>query len=72
MEKVAEEKVEEVVQVAPMDMELTEEERVNEVQKVQVVACENKKKKVNEVVVAPLGSKAWGVGKGMVDTYSSI
>ncbi|KAG0125532.1 hypothetical protein HOY82DRAFT_543110 [Tuber indicum] len=86
-EEVAEEEVEEVAQVAqvalppPMCMELTEEEKVSEVQvsgemlrvmRVEeeekagwkVVARDNKKRKVDDVVVAPLGPRSWAVGKG--------
>ncbi|KAG0135001.1 hypothetical protein HOY82DRAFT_601295 [Tuber indicum] len=86
VEEVAEELVEEVAQVAhppPMDMELTEEEKVTEVQVSgemlrvlreeeekkagwRVVARDNKKRKVDEVIVAPLGPKKWAVGKGKV------
>ncbi|KAG0138462.1 hypothetical protein HOY82DRAFT_596256 [Tuber indicum] len=81
MEEVAEEVVEEVALVAPMDMELMEEEKVTEVQVSgemlrvlreeeerkagwKVVARNNKKRKVDEVVVAPLGPRAWVVEKG--------
>ncbi|KAG0138093.1 hypothetical protein HOY82DRAFT_535030 [Tuber indicum] len=84
VEEVAEEVVEEVVQVAlppPMSMELTEEEKVSEVQVSgemlrvlreeeekkagwKVVARDNKKRKVDDVVVALLDPKAWAVGKG--------
>ncbi|KAG0131185.1 hypothetical protein HOY82DRAFT_608287 [Tuber indicum] len=85
VEEVAEEVVEGLGRVAspPMDMELTEEEKVTEVQvngeilRVlreeeerkagwKVVARDNKKRKMEEVVVAPLGPKAWAVGKGKV------
>ncbi|KAG0135193.1 hypothetical protein HOY82DRAFT_600959 [Tuber indicum] len=85
VEEVAEEvDVEEVAQVAlppPMTMELTEEEKVTEVQVSgemlrvlreeeerkagwKVVARDNKKRKVDEGVVAPLGPRSWAVGKG--------
>ncbi|KAG0135004.1 hypothetical protein HOY82DRAFT_601311 [Tuber indicum] len=83
-EEVAVEVVEVVAQVAlppPMDMELTEEERITEVQVSgemlrvmreeeeekagwKVVARDNKKRKVDEVVVAPLDPRSWAVGKG--------
>ncbi|KAG0137552.1 hypothetical protein HOY82DRAFT_649290 [Tuber indicum] len=86
VEEVAEEVVEEVALVAhtpPMDMELTEEEKVTEVQVSgemlrvlreeeekkagwKVVARDNKKRKVDDVIVAPLGPKTWAVGKGKV------
>ncbi|KAG0135003.1 hypothetical protein HOY82DRAFT_633427 [Tuber indicum] len=69
-----EEVVEEVAQGVPMDMELTEEEKVAEVQVsgemlrvlreeeekrigCKVVPRDNKKRKLDEVVVAPLGLK---------------
>ncbi|KAG0130040.1 hypothetical protein HOY82DRAFT_609898 [Tuber indicum] len=83
-EEVAEEVMEEVVQVAPMDMELSENEKVKEVQvsgkmlrvlrmeegekvSYKIVAYQNKKRNVEEVVVAPLGIIAWAVGKGKAD-----
>ncbi|KAG0136594.1 hypothetical protein HOY82DRAFT_623466 [Tuber indicum] len=76
-----EEVVAQVERPPPVDMELTEEEKVTEVQVSgemlrvlreeeerkagwKVVARDNKKRKVDEVVVAPLGPKSWAVGRG--------
>ncbi|KAG0131583.1 hypothetical protein HOY82DRAFT_607846 [Tuber indicum] len=92
VEEVAEEVVEEVAQVALpplMDMELTEGEKVREVQVSgemlrvlreeeerkagwKVVAHDNMKRKVDDIVVAPLGLKTWARGKGKSDPFGNI